>query len=155
MKRLCCCIVALSALFLLVGARRRSVRSAPPPVSLNVQRSFAVTDKAILDSFRFERVLDTLAARSGVPGMTAEKLFRQWFDTQNPSPGLDASMPHCNDQMTNGKPSLNGFQLACPADGGFLATAPFLPDEFFRSPSRIDSTRPPPETAASTGSRTP
>jgi len=130
MRNLSIAVCALLSLCLLTGAaRRRSVRSTNPIPVLNLERSFAITDRVTLAPFRFERVLDALVARSNVPGMTAEKLFRQWFDTQNPKPGLDASMPHCNDEMTNGKPSLNGFQQACPADGGFLANAPFQPDE--------------------------
>ncbi len=121
-------LLALVAIAAPTAGRIRVVRS--PGVPLTIERSFAVSDLAILDAFRFERVLAALAERSNVPGMTAEKLFRQWFDTQNPKPGLDATMPHCNDEITGGKASLNGFQIACPADGGPLATAPFLPDEF-------------------------
>lgn len=131
MKRLICVLVALASLFLLTGAsKRRSVRSADPQIVLNLQRSFAISDKPILEGFRFERVMNALAERSNVPGMTGEKLFRQWFDVQNAKPGLDASMPHCNDEMTNGKATMNGFSIACPADGGYLATAPFQPDSF-------------------------
>ena len=122
-------ILLLLSMTLPTAGRHRAVRSPGPPAPLILERSFAITDLAILDAFRFERVLAALAARSDVPGMTAEKLFRQWFDTQNPKPGLDASMPHCDDELTGGKPSLNGFAIACPADGGPLATAPFLPDE--------------------------
>jgi hypothetical protein len=118
--------VVLLAVFVLlatVAAKRRSVRSPQPPPQLLLERSFAVTDKAILEGFTFARVLEGLIARSGAEGVTPESLFRQWFDTQNPGPGLDASAPHCDD-------SLNGFTRRCPTPEGVLATAPFRAEDF-------------------------
>ncbi|HEX8169376.1 MAG TPA: hypothetical protein VF824_02415 [Thermoanaerobaculia bacterium] len=129
-RRLFVTLLSLLALFALVAAKRRSVRSPGIDAPLRPERSFAITDAGVLAPFRFERVLAQLAARADVPGLTAEKLFRQWMDTQNPKPGLDAAMPHCDDELVNGKPSLNGFARGCPTNEGPRATAPFHPDAF-------------------------
>lgn len=52
------------------------------------------------------------------------------FDTQNPKPGLDASMPHCDDFLLDGKPAHNGYTRRCPTLEGTLATDPFDPSAF-------------------------
>jgi mono/diheme cytochrome c family protein len=116
---------------LLGGAKRRAVGTGPNVPSLNLQRSFAISDKAILAGFTFDRVLSQLVARSGVSGMTAESLYRQRWDTQNPGPGRDASMPHCDDELTNGKPSHNGFPRRCPTMEGVLVNEAYRPEDFF------------------------
>lgn len=127
-RRILVLLLALLSIFLLAGARRRAVRHpGSPPFELRLERSFAITDEAVLAPFRFERVLDAIA--DGGPG-SGETLFRQWMDTQNAAPGLDAAMPHCDDERTNGIPTLNGFALRCPAVEGALATAPYVPDSF-------------------------
>jgi hypothetical protein len=125
--------IALLALVVvaLTGARRRAIEVTPPPVAaLRAERSFAITDKAILDGFALERVLAAMIARSSVPSTTPEQFFRQMFDTQNPKPGLDASMPHCDDVVVNGKASHNGYPRRCPTPEGALAREPFRFDEF-------------------------
>ena len=77
-------------------------------------------------------VLDQLVARSGVPNITSAQLFRQWFDTQNPKPGLaDRAGPHCDDFMTDGSPSFNGLPRRCPTFEGALAATPFTSGEYF------------------------
>src|SRR4051794_31105295 len=121
--------VAVLALALLTAAKRRAVT---PSIGLDARRSFVVTDQVILQNFTFQRVLDQLVARSGVNGLTAAQLYRQWFDTQNPRPGLfDATAPHCDDFMTAGQPSFNGIPRRCPTSEGALAASPFAPDEYF------------------------
>ncbi|HEV7921158.1 MAG TPA: hypothetical protein VGR02_10260 [Thermoanaerobaculia bacterium] len=112
----------LSAVILLalVGARRRSYNPAAA-LALNPTRSFAVTDKAILDGFPFERFLTALVERSGTR-TTALQLYQQWFDTQNAKPGLvSPDAPHCDDFTTDGKASFNGFPRRCPTPEGKLA----------------------------------
>ncbi|MBV8519171.1 MAG: hypothetical protein JO197_17380 [Acidobacteria bacterium] len=121
--------LALLLLFVAVGAKRRSV-TPRGPAPLSLERSFVITDKSMLVHFRFQRVLETLIARSSAPDMTAEALYRQWFDTGNPKPGLDASMPHCDDEHTGGRTSLNGLPRRCPASEGLLATAAFRDEDF-------------------------
>src|SRR2546423_2975848 len=105
--------IALSlALFLAFAAFAASARhhAANPPVpapsepivSLDARRSMVVTDLALLEGFTFQRFLDQLITRSGVTNVTSVQLYRQWFDTQNPKPGLaEPSGPHCDDFTTN------------------------------------------------------
>jgi hypothetical protein len=91
-----------------------------------------ITDLVLLEGFTFQRVLDQLIARSGVPNITSAQLFRQWFDTQNPKPGLaDPAGPHCDDFMTDGSPSFNGLPRRCPTLEGPLAATPFTSGEYF------------------------
>lgn len=115
-KRFLIVSIALLSLFTSFAATDQNL-------DLNLDRSFVVTDRDIVAGFRFERVLDTLAQRSGVASLTGEQLFRQWFDTQNPAPGLDPSMPHCDEPI-------NGFARRCPTQEGVFATAPYVPDDF-------------------------
>jgi hypothetical protein len=123
-------VVTLLSIPLLLGASRR--RGVTPQATLDMRRSFAVTDFAILDGFSFERVMNALVERSGVRGMTATQLFQQWLDTQNRKPGLvNAETPHCDDFLVDGKPSFNGFPRRCPTTEGALATGePFVPAQF-------------------------
>ena len=90
-----------------------------------------ITEAAMLDGFGFDRVLQTLITRSGAT-TTPLALYRQWFDTQNPKPGLAvADAPHCDDFLTNGKPSFNGFPRRCPTPEGVLATSdPFTAHDY-------------------------
>src|ERR1043166_1317470 len=84
------------------ASRHRAVLPPPAPITqLDARRSMIITDVTLLQGFTFQRVLDQLIARSGVPNLTSAQLFRQWFDTQNPKPGLaDPLGPHCDDFMT-------------------------------------------------------
>lgn len=95
----------------------------PPtqPGLVDARRSLAITDEVILRSFSFQEVMDQLVAQSGVPGLTSLRLFQQWWDTQRPSPGLGAG-PHCNDELVNGQPALNGFPYTCGRAEGRQAT---------------------------------
>ena len=119
---------------LLTAARRRAVLPppAPKPITIDFRRSLVVTDPAILDAFDFQRVLQTLIDRSGATATTPLSLYRQWFDTQNPKPGLSvADAPHCDDFITDGKPSFNGFPRRCPTPEGALATSdPFTAHDY-------------------------
>src|SRR5256885_2112915 len=117
--------VSLAAILLgsvtFVSARHRAV--APPvpnpPVKIEVFRSLVITEPAMLEGFDFQRVLQTLIDRSGATATTPLSLFRQWFDTQNPKPGLAvADAPHCDDFPANGNPSFNGFPRRCPTPEG-------------------------------------
>src|SRR6185369_14143806 len=124
-------LAAVCLLSLAAPSRRRAVQIGTD-VSLIAERSFIITDKPILEPFTFERVLDTLVARSGAPGLKAAQLYRQWFDTQNPKPGLaDPAGPHCDDVLVGGKASLNGFARRCPTAEGALAATPFTSGEYF------------------------
>jgi len=128
-------ILSTAIVLTLVAAtsRHRSVAPPPPPITqLDARRSMVITDLALLEGFTFQRVLDQLIARSGVTNITSAQLFRQWFDTQNPKPGLaDPAGPHCDDFMTDGSPSFNGLPRRCPTLEGALAATPFTSGEYF------------------------
>ncbi|HEY6557888.1 MAG TPA: hypothetical protein VI072_11475 [Polyangiaceae bacterium] len=97
-------------------------------IPIDARRSLAITDEQILARFSFRRVLDQLVSQSGVPGLTALSLFQQWWDTQNPGPGLGLG-PHCDDTTdANGLPTLNGFPYDCrpaPSEGIQAQADPF------------------------------
>jgi hypothetical protein len=101
--------------------------------ALVAERSFAVTHKEILEPFPLERVLKQLVTQSGIPGMTELKLFRQFWDTQNPAPGFGTAGPHCDDQTTwLGAPGINDFPWECPRVEGFQAGVdPFGDDPLY------------------------
>jgi hypothetical protein len=96
--------------------------------SIDPRRSLAVTDQAILTRFSLQRVLGQLVSQSGVSGLTSLGLFQQWWDVQNPKPGLGRGA-HCDDQVdaTLG-PVLNGFPYSCrpaPSEGAQASCDPF------------------------------
>ena len=108
-------------------ARRSALQAAPPEIL--PRRSLAVTEAAILARFGFGRVMDQLVAQSGVPGLTARDLFQQWWDTQNPGPGLGRG-PHCDDTVdASGTPLLNDFPYSCRLEGLLAAVDPFVDPE--------------------------
>jgi len=107
-----------------------SLTQAVKVTSIDVRRSLAVTDQTILSRFSLQRVLTQLASQSAVPGLTATALFQQWWDTQNPGPGLYAG-PHCNDTLTEGVGStINGYPYLCraEAEGTQASCDPFAVD---------------------------
>ena len=75
-----------------------------PPLTLasaiDVHRSLFVHDRATLDGadFSLSKTLGQIAQQvsTKVPGTTAVSIFRQFWDTQNPAPGV-TSGPHCTD----------------------------------------------------------
>ncbi|HEX7842065.1 MAG TPA: hypothetical protein VF469_31555 [Kofleriaceae bacterium] len=96
---------------------------APPPVdpaTINVDRSLFVHDTATLTAvdFSLRRTLGKIAsdaAAAGATGATAETLFRDLWDTQNPQ--ASAATPTGAQCDVNGPP-LNGFPNVCrPTDG--------------------------------------
>jgi hypothetical protein len=109
-------LTALS-LLLLVAAKRRSAAApgggAPPKtLELRAERSFAITEKRILDHFTFLRTLDAITEGGAV---TSEQLFRQWWSTQGE--------PQCREPV-------NGSERLCPTSEARLATEPFRPEDF-------------------------
>jgi hypothetical protein len=103
------------------------LRETPAAVTavLDIHRSLIVTDQAILEpAFSFKTVMDQIAATSGT-SVTSLQLFQQWWSTQNVGPGSTA---RCNDELTGGVPSFNGFPWACPrAEGAQASVNPFSP----------------------------
>ena len=115
--------VAAAVVLLSVGARHRVV-TPPGSIPLDVHRSLVLTDLNDTVGFTLQRVLQALITDSGATDTTPLSMYRQWFDTQNPKPGLAmADAPHCDDFMTNGMPSFNGFPRRCPTPEGPLAAS--------------------------------
>jgi hypothetical protein len=120
--------VALSS----IAATRRRAVLPPAATPLNLTRSFAVTDLAILQGFPFARVVDAIAERSGVAGATGAQLIRQMYDTQNAKPGMaDPAGPHCDDFLVGGAPAFNGFPRRCPTPEARLAATAFGANDYF------------------------
>ncbi|NVJ21294.1 hypothetical protein HUW62_08700 [Myxococcus sp. AM011] len=83
---------------------------------LDPRRSLAITDFATVSTITLRMVMNQLVHQAGNTGFTAEQLFRQLWDTQNPAPG-ESDLPggaHCSDQNF----TLNGAPYACrPSEG--------------------------------------
>src|SRR5213078_3402586 len=125
-------LLLVGSLFVIAARHRAAAPPSPQPPFIEITRSLVITDPAILDAFDFQRVLQTLIDRSGATTTTPLTLYRQWFDTQNPKPGLAvADAPHCDDFLTDGKPSFNGYPRRCPPPEGILATSdPFTAHDY-------------------------
>lgn len=105
-----------------IDSHRESVKT----LTIDVRRSLVVTEQTVLSRFSFQRVLTQLVSQSGVPGLTATQLFQQWWDTQNPSPGVYAGA-HCDDNVSGGITTLNGYPYLCraEAEGTQVSCDPF------------------------------
>ena len=105
--------------------------AAVDPATINVDRSLFVHDRATLDAadFSLKRTLTKIAGdavAAGATGATAENLFRDLWDTQNPA--ASAAAPggaQCDDNGT----TLNGFPNACRTTDGQQAKAANLDAE--------------------------
>lgn len=109
-------------------AREHTSTRSEATSSIDVRRSLVVTEQRILERFSLERVMEQLVAQSNVSGLTAKKLFRQWWDVLNPGPGLGAG-PHCDDTVDAALgPIINGFPYSCrpaPSEGAQASCDPF------------------------------
>ncbi|WP_164011241.1 hypothetical protein [Pyxidicoccus trucidator] len=101
------------------SASREQGLATLAPQTVDGRKSVVVTDAAILAHFTLSGVLGQLVAQNGGTGLNATQLFRQLWDTQNPSPGQPDLQPsaHCTD---NGG-SLNGFPNGCRTQEGAQA----------------------------------
>jgi len=100
----------------------------PAPVSIDERRSLMITDAEILKPFALRRVMTVLAGGGADEPSSAAALalFRQWWDTQNGATNAVGSGPHCDAEMVDGAPAMNGYPLACPrAEGGQASVDPF------------------------------
>ncbi len=101
------------------SSESEAAATAPP---INIRRSLVVSNESILDQrFAFTRVLDQLAAQSGVAGLTGRALYQQWWDTQNDSAHAQGGAAHCDDEQDGNGATLNGYRLQCPRQEGLLA----------------------------------
>jgi len=97
---------------------------------LDPRRSLFVTELDVVQSaISLEDVMSKLVADSPDPNLTPDLLWAQWWDTQNPAPGLGLGA-NCDDQVdAQGDPALNGFPIQCPRnEGGEIHVDPFTPD---------------------------
>jgi hypothetical protein len=112
-------------------ATTTATAAATTAVTIDPRRSLIVTEVAISNAFPILTVLNRLVAGSP-QSMMAKQLYDQWMDTHNAAPGIGQG-PHCNDQVTNGVATMNGFQYDCPrAEGRLVGTNPTngSPDSF-------------------------
>lgn len=137
MRRLA--VVFAVALLFPAAARRHSVAPPLPVVpTIDIDRSLVITDQNVISGITLERTLQSLIDHAGV-NMTPVQLYRQWFDTLNAKPGLAvADAPHCDDAMTNGKASINGFAHRCPTPEGILATTDPFPGQEYENAGVIN-----------------
>src|SRR5215472_13938720 len=106
-------------------ATAQAVTSCAIPV--DPTRSLFVTDTTTLLEFPFETVLDQIVSTGSTTGQTALGLYQQMLDTLNKKATGVTNGPHCDDQLVNGSPAINGFhEQFCPRQEGVLAqTNPF------------------------------
>ncbi len=111
---------------LIASPRLCFLRPRVDAASIDVDRSLFVHDRATLDAgdFSLRRTLGKIvsdATGAGAVGVTAQTLFRDLWDTQNPrATGATAVGAHCDDNGT----TLNGFPNACrPSDGAQATSA--------------------------------
>ncbi len=102
---------------------------------IDVRRSLAITDEAVLGGFSLERTLAQLVTIGEVTA-SAEDLFIELWDTQNDGRNAVGNGAHCDDEtLADGTPAFNGFPWQCPRHEGDLVDAdPFSPaseDHFF------------------------
>ncbi len=119
--------LCLAVLFFAACGGNETPTPAPAEIGTTAQAltidpalSLAITEEVVLEPFTLERVMKQIIDTSGVPGVTPLSLYQQWWDTQNPAPGLNMG-PHCDDEITNGQPSLNSFPWTCPRAEGYQA----------------------------------
>jgi hypothetical protein len=88
----------------------------------------------VLSAFPIDRVMDQIAASGSTTGQTGLDVFQQLFDTLNDGAHAATDGPHCDDVLTNGVASIDGFPIECPRQEGVLATrnvfTPGDPDSF-------------------------
>lgn len=107
------------------GAESLAVQPSP---NVDARRSLAITEQPVLVNFGLQRVLNQLIATGGVTGQTATSLFQQWWDTQNPLAAAVGPGPHCDDVVSGGTASINGYPYQCrpaPAEGAEASCDPF------------------------------
>jgi hypothetical protein len=89
----------------------------PPPPAIDARRSLAVTDQAILARFSLIEVLNRFAQQSRAD-LVGWQVFRQWWDSARPAPGVSPNGPHCDGA------ALQRYAYQCPrAEGDQVAIA--------------------------------
>jgi hypothetical protein len=82
----------------------------------NARRGLIETSLSALSGLTLRQVFDAALANSGAAatGVTAEDAYHAIIDSYAPAGSArDPNLVHCDDETTNGTPSLNGFPLMC------------------------------------------
>jgi len=103
------------------GAALETVASCGA-VTPDASKSLFVTDATALAGFPLKAVMSQIAASGSTTGQTGLALYQQMVDTLNDKAHGTTSGPHCDDVLTNGAPSINGFPVECPRQEGALST---------------------------------
>jgi hypothetical protein len=83
------------------------------------RRTVIETGQTALAGLTLRGTLDAALRNAGSPrAVSAQDVYHAIIDSYNESPGRDPDASHCDDQRTDGEPSLNGFPLACPRAEG-------------------------------------
>jgi len=83
----------------------------------NARRGVIETSLDALDGLTLRGTLDAALANSSASaaGVTSTDVYHALIDSYSTGElGRDPDAAHCDDQLTNGAPSLNGFPLQCP-----------------------------------------
>ncbi len=90
-------------------------------------RSLAISDIEILRNFTFENVMERIVKTSGDRSISTYELYERWWDTQNDaSRALHPDQSRCDDTMTDGVATFNGYGFDCPrAEGTLVDTDPY------------------------------
>jgi len=91
-------------------------------VPVDGTRSLFVTDATALAQFPLASVMGQIAATGNAPAPTALALYQQMVDTLNDKAHGTTTGPHCDDVLTNGNASIDGFPIECPRQEGSLST---------------------------------
>ena len=78
------------------------------------QRALIENAQDALQNFTLEGTLAAALDNAGSTSVDALDAYHAVIDSYNDSPGRDPNLVHCDDETTDGSPSLNGFPLACP-----------------------------------------
>lgn len=87
------------------------------PLPPNSRRGVIETSLDALTGFTLRDTLDAALRNSGArnSGVTSSEVYHAIIDSYSTAAlGRDPDAAHCDDERTNGEPSLNGFPLQCP-----------------------------------------
>ncbi|MFY2559129.1 NBR1-Ig-like domain-containing protein [Corallococcus terminator] len=109
------------------GLQATALADTPSPTAATLEpyRSLVIVDEASMATITLRMVLDQLVSQAGNTGFTAEQLYRQLWDTQNPAPG-QPDLPggaHCTDNNN----TLHGAPYVCRPNEGTEAIATLEP----------------------------
>jgi hypothetical protein len=84
------------------------------------RRTVIETNQDAVSNISLRETFAAALRNGGISSVSEEDVYHALIDSYNPAPGFDSSLRHCDDELTGGSPSLNGFPLACPRREGQL-----------------------------------